>query len=1196
MHDNNYFTNKDYSTKVIVACVIITIVLSTTAIIGWLAGYDLLTSLYDAYIPMAPSTAISFLLLTAIFSIFIYIPNNRRLHSFIRAILVLMVIAQLIILLHFFVPAIVDIESIFFKNPPEFIGVQIGRMSFVTALLLVICSISILLFSTKNHSPSKIAVFLITISFITALIFDLGYLYQTPLLYNKSIIPPALNTAICFSFLQLGILLEFGRNYYPIKLFIGQSITARLMRNFFPLTLAVIILSGFINSLGYVILDDHILVSSVVTIIFSILLGILIIRAAKNTGVDLENLFKELKQTENALKGSENKFRLFFENSPIGKSITAIDGTIQVNKAFCDMLGYSEKELLQINFREITIPEDIINSENVIQELLDGRTTNFNFIKRYLHKNGSIVWGNVNTTLQKDEQGKPLFFMSSVNDITQTVLAEELLQQTRANLAAALESMTDAVFISNLEGEFIEFNEAFASFHRFSNKEECAKNLSNYPDIIDVFMDNGKPAPLEMWAVPRALRGETETNIEYTLRRKDTGETWVGSYSFSPIHDKKGAIIGSVVVGRDITEQKRIEEILIESESRYRGLFNNMLNGFAYCKMIYEDNGKPDFMYLEVNDSFERLTDLKNVIGKKVSEVIPGIQESDDKLLYLYAKAASTGVPERFEIYVESLSMWFDISVYCPQKNYFVAVFDVITKRKLTEKELIESEEKFMTAFQNSPVTLALTSLDDGKYVDVNETFLNDMGYSKEEVIGKTSLELEVFDDHNERERLINEVKQKGRIFAQEYKFKTKKGAILTGLLSTVICQLKNKDYLLSTVIDITRRKQIENEIKATTDALIISEGKYRNLFTEMTSGFALHRIINDTNGVAVDYEFIEINPAFEELTGMLASAVCGKTVKKLLPEIENYWIENYGKVANEGISLSFTNYNKALDRHYNVYAYCPDKGYFAVIFSDYTQQKKALDKITILNHNMEEKNTELERLIFVASHDLRSPLVNIQGFGGELKNLFAEAKKIIEKENDITIVRNKLSAIIDNEIPESLSFIELSANKMNQLISGMLKVSRLGRSELTIEKINMNTLMTQVTKTFEFVTKKENIQIKIEKLPDCFADKILLDQLFTNLISNAIKFRSNQREAQIIISATQNESQLIYCIEDNGIGFSEKYLDKIFLLFHRLNNEIDGEGLGLSIVKKIVDIHNGKVWAESEIDEGSKFFIALNK
>jgi PAS domain S-box-containing protein len=155
-------------------------------------------------------------------------------------------------------------------------------------------------------------------------------------------------------------------------------------------------------------------------------------------------------------------------------------------------------------------------------------------------------------------------------EITNRKKAEESALESKAKLEAALASMTDAVFISDVEGNFIDFNEAFATFHKFRNKEECARKLAEYPLFLDVYMANGELAPFEQWAVSRALRGETATDAEYTLRRKDTGETWIGSYSFAPICGPKGQLVGSVVVGRDITEKKRAEEALRRSEERLR--------------------------------------------------------------------------------------------------------------------------------------------------------------------------------------------------------------------------------------------------------------------------------------------------------------------------------------------------------------------------------------------------------------------------------------------------------------------------------------------------------------------------------------------------------------------------------------------------------------------------------------------------
>ena len=167
--------------------------------------------------------------------------------------------------------------------------------------------------------------------------------------------------------------------------------------------------------------------------------------------------------------------------------------------------------------------------------------------------------------------GRPTY-TAILRDVTERRRIEAELREREATLGAALSSMSDAVFISDVHGRFVSINHAFASFHRFANISECRQTLAEYPDILEVFMANGEPAPLDQWAVSRALRGETANNVEYRLRRKDTGESWIGSYNFAPIRSTDGAIVGSVVTGRDITEQKRARVELESSRSDLRRL------------------------------------------------------------------------------------------------------------------------------------------------------------------------------------------------------------------------------------------------------------------------------------------------------------------------------------------------------------------------------------------------------------------------------------------------------------------------------------------------------------------------------------------------------------------------------------------------------------------------------------------------
>ncbi len=157
---------------------------------------------------------------------------------------------------------------------------------------------------------------------------------------------------------------------------------------------------------------------------------------------------------------------------------------------------------------------------------------------------------------------------------------EKLLRDSRIHLKAAFESMSDAIFISDTKGNFIDFNTSFASFHKFKSKDECYRSLSEFQNILSVYLPDGSLLPLDLWVVSRTLRGETGINEEYVLQRNDTGEKWNGSYSYAPMYDmEKDNIIGSVVVARDITKQKIAEEDLSRQKSLFETMFNTIPDG-----------------------------------------------------------------------------------------------------------------------------------------------------------------------------------------------------------------------------------------------------------------------------------------------------------------------------------------------------------------------------------------------------------------------------------------------------------------------------------------------------------------------------------------------------------------------------------------------------------------------------------------
>ncbi len=251
--------------------------------------------------------------------------------------------------------------------------------------------------------------------------------------------------------------------------------------------------------------------------------------------------------------------------------------------------------------------------------------------------------------------------------------------------------------------------------------------------------------------------------------------------------------------------------------------------------------------------------------------------------------------------------------------------------------------------------------------------------------------------------------------------------------------------------------------------------------------------------------------------------------------------------------------------------------------------------KLQVLNAELNNKNKELESILFAASHDLRTPLVNIQGFGKELQYTIDDLTAELQKMEIPPDIKNKVSSLIKDDIPESLSFIRTGTAKMDALLSALLQISRLGRFQLVLTDIDMNTLMADVLNSLEYKLKDSKIKIEVDDLPSCTADSTQINQVFTNLIENAIKYHDPSRDGIIKVSGYVEKDKTIYCVEDNGIGIAPEYQDQIFKLFHRLEPEKNiGEGLGLTIIQKIIDKHNGDIRVESEEGRGSKFFVTL--
>ena len=257
-------------------------------------------------------------------------------------------------------------------------------------------------------------------------------------------------------------------------------------------------------------------------------------------------------------------------------------------------------------------------------------------------------------------------------------------------------------------------------------------------------------------------------------------------------------------------------------------------------------------------------------------------------------------------------------------------------------------------------------------------------------------------------------------------------------------------------------------------------------------------------------------------------------------------------------------------------------------------REKSELD-LADLNRTLLEQNQELKTIVNVASHDLRSPLINIQGFNKELSHSRLRLHTLLKSHKLAPEYKQEVMAILEGDIPESLHYIQAGAKKMESLLHGLLRFSRLGQLTLKFEELNMNAMIAGIIMGMEYQLKEKGISLQIEDLPNCTGDATLVNQLFFNLIDNAHKYVSSTRQGMIRITGVREDGYARYGVEDNGIGIRHDHQERIFQMFYRLNpSSGGGEGMGLTIVRRIVERHKGRISLDSEPDRGTTFTIYL--
>jgi PAS domain S-box-containing protein len=260
-------------------------------------------------------------------------------------------------------------------------------------------------------------------------------------------------------------------------------------------------------------------------------------------------------------------------------------------------------------------------------------------------------------------------------------------------------------------------------------------------------------------------------------------------------------------------------------------------------------------------------------------------------------------------------------------------------------------------------------------------------------------------------------------------------------------------------------------------------------------------------------------------------------------------------------------------------------------------QRKLNEDQINNLNLQLNEKNKEVESVLYVTSHDIRSPLVNIIGFTKELNKSIDELNEYLGKEHISEEDKENINYLIHEDIPEVLKFINAGGHKIDKLLNSLLRLSRMGRTPLELSMVNSLTIVNEIIESMEYQIQTFNINVTVGLLPEFITDKNLFTQIMTNLIDNAIKYHDENKQSSISIESEFNEKENIFTVTDNGIGIAAVKQEAVFEIFNRINpDHTDGEGIGLTILKRAVERLNGKISLESEIGKGCCFTITLNK
>jgi PAS domain S-box-containing protein len=666
--------------------------------------------------------------------------------------------------------------------------------------------------------------------------------------------------------------------------------------------------------------------------------------------------------------------------------------------------------------------------------------------------------------------------------------------------------------------------------------------------------------------------------------RKDGKHIWIVATA-SPIKGHDGSVVGAAAMVSEVTAERELKEQLQQSERMYRELFET-------SRDIIFISGK-DGKFIDINQAGVE------AFGYKTKEEVLRLDIPKDVYLdpndrkAFHEQVERNGYALSYELRLKKKNgeIMEVLETSTPIRDEegkivgFRGILRDVTEKKALEQKLKESEEKYRSLVDLSPDGVAVTR--DGRFLYANEIFRSIYGYSKEDDLIHRPVS-EIVGEEKKNEIVNWFLEQEFHIgVSDRYEFKgmRKNKESVDVEVRVRKIRFEGRDALLSIHRDISERKKLNEQL-----------GEAEKIVGEIFATMADALVITDLNG-----KVLQVNREFEAMTGYGRSEVFGLT-------FPYPWVyeEEMGRFVLWISELREKNYLRDFDMHWQT----KDKKRVAVslnttllrntrgepvamlnIARDISERKRLSEELEARTRQIEtlyqetlsksieieRRNKELDDFAHVVSHDLKEPLVTIEGYGKILKNDFPQ---------------------LGSTGLEYLNSVITAASRMKKSIDDLLALTRLGRITESFQPASIGELLKEIQSDLEFTLRERNVHVEIQKdMPVIPCNPSQMKLVFQNLISNAIKF-NDKAVPEISVGFTENPVEYTFFVRDNGIGIETQYFDKIFGIFQQLHGseEYGGTGVGLTIVKKIVDLHQGRVWLESKTGEGTTFFFSIPK